>query len=58
MLAEARTRIVRHTPAEAAAADEILLVDPRSADERARTGAIPVLVGGFEAWQEAGLPVE
>jgi rhodanese-related sulfurtransferase len=29
MLAEARSRIVRYTPAEAAAADDILLVDIR-----------------------------
>jgi rhodanese-related sulfurtransferase len=114
MLAHARSRIVRYTPAEAASAgDEILLVDLRSADERERAGVIPgskhvprsvlewradptaethdpalarrrlVLVcaqgyssslaaaslvelgvdagdldGGFEAWREAGLPVE
>jgi rhodanese-related sulfurtransferase len=113
MLAEARSRIVRYTPAEAAAADDILLVDLRSGEERAATGVIPgslhvprsvlewradptsewrndalvgrrlVLVcaegyssslaaaslvdlgvdagdldGGFEAWAEAGLPVE
>jgi rhodanese-related sulfurtransferase len=41
MLAEARARIVRYTPAEAAADPEILLVDIRSADERERTGVIP-----------------
>jgi rhodanese-related sulfurtransferase len=113
MLAAARSRIVRYTPAEAAAAGDILLVDLRSVDERARTGVIPgskhvprsvlewradptseshdpelvgrrlVLVcthgfssslaaaslldlgvdagdldGGFEAWVEAGLPLE
>ena len=113
MLADARTRIVRYTPADAAAADDVLLVDLRSADERERTGVIPGskhvprsvlewradqtsewrdpelagrrlvlvcahgessslaaaalvelgvdagdLVGGFEAWAEAGLPVE
>ena len=40
MLAEARSRIVRYTPAEAAAADDILLVDVRSDDERAQTGVI------------------
>ena len=112
MLAEARSRIVRYTPEEAAAADGILLVDVRSVDERERTGVIPGslhvprsvlewradqtsewrdealagrrlvlvcaegyssslaaaslaelgvdagdLVGGFEAWAEAGLPV-
>ena len=112
MLAEARSRIPRYTPAEAAAAD-VLLVDLRSSDERRERGVIPgsvhvpravlewradqtsadrdpalagrrlVLVcahgyssslaaatlvelgvdagdldGGFEAWVEAGLPVE
>jgi rhodanese-related sulfurtransferase len=112
MLAEARSRIVRYTPEEAATADDILLVDVRSVDERERTGVIPGsvhvprsvlewradqtsewrdealaglrlvlvcaegyssslaaaslaelgvdagdLVGGFEAWVEAGLPV-
>ena len=41
MLADARSRIVRYTPAEAAADPDILLVDIRSADERARTGVIP-----------------
>jgi rhodanese-related sulfurtransferase len=41
MLAEARSRIVRYTPAEAAAADDLLLVDIRSEDERERTGVIP-----------------
>jgi rhodanese-related sulfurtransferase len=41
MLAAARSRIVRYTPAEAAGADDILLVDLRSGDERARTGVIP-----------------
>jgi rhodanese-related sulfurtransferase len=41
MLAEARSRIVRYTPAEAAAADDILLVDVRPADERGWTGVIP-----------------
>ncbi|HJU36527.1 MAG TPA: rhodanese-like domain-containing protein [Gaiellaceae bacterium] len=41
MLAEARMRIQRYTPAEAAAAEDVLLVDVRSDDERARTGAIP-----------------
>jgi rhodanese-related sulfurtransferase len=41
MLAEARARIVRYTPTEAAAADDILLVDIRSVDERERTGVIP-----------------
>jgi rhodanese-related sulfurtransferase len=113
MLAEARSRIVRYTPAEAAVADDILLVDLRSTDERRASGVIPgsvhvprsvlewradptsenhdpglagkrlVLIcaqgyssslaaaslvqlgvdagdldGGFEAWAEAGLPVE
>jgi len=42
MLAEARAQIVRYTPAEASAAgDDVLLVDLRSIDERARTGVIP-----------------
>ncbi len=41
MLAEARTRIVRYTPAEAAAAEDILLVDLRTFDEQQRDGVIP-----------------
>ena len=41
MLAEARTRIVRYTPEQAANDPELLLVDIRSEDERARTGVIP-----------------
>jgi rhodanese-related sulfurtransferase len=41
MVAEARSRIVRYTPAEAAAADDVLLVDLRSVDERERSGVIP-----------------
>jgi rhodanese-related sulfurtransferase len=41
MLAEARARIVRYTPEEAAADSELLLVDLRSVDERERTGVIP-----------------
>ena len=41
MLAEARSRIARYTPAEAAAADGILLVDLRSTDERREHGVIP-----------------
>jgi rhodanese-related sulfurtransferase len=41
MLAEARSRIVRYTPAEAAAAEDVLLVDVRSSDEREVTGTIP-----------------
>jgi len=40
MLAEARLRIPRYTPAEAAAAD-VLLVDLRSSDERREHGVIP-----------------
>jgi rhodanese-related sulfurtransferase len=111
MLAEARLRIARYTPAEAAEA-EVLIVDVRSHDERERDGVIPGslhvprsvlewrcdpssgwanphlagetlvlvcaqgyssslaavslrelgleagdLVGGFEAWCDAGLPV-
>jgi rhodanese-related sulfurtransferase len=40
MLAEARSRIARYTPAEALEAD-VLLVDLRSVDERERTGTIP-----------------
>lgn len=113
MLAEARARIVRYAPAEAASAEDVLLVDIRSVDERERTGVIPGskhvsrsvlewradptsewhdpglagrrlvlvcaqgysssfaaaslvdlgvdaadLVGGFEGWVAAGLPVE
>jgi rhodanese-related sulfurtransferase len=41
MLAEARARIVRHTPEEAADDPDLLLVDLRAADERARAGVIP-----------------
>jgi rhodanese-related sulfurtransferase len=41
MVAEARSRIARYTPAEAAAADDILLVDLRSAEERREEGVIP-----------------
>jgi len=41
VLAEARTRIRRYTPAEARADSELLLVDTRSDDERQRQGAIP-----------------
>src|SRR5580765_7767162 len=41
MLAEARSRIPRYTPAEAAAADDILIVDLRSTDERREHGVIP-----------------
>jgi rhodanese-related sulfurtransferase len=41
MLAQARSRIVRYAPAEAAAADAVLLVDLRSVDERERSGVIP-----------------
>jgi rhodanese-related sulfurtransferase len=40
MLAAARERIDRYTPAEAAAADA-LIVDLRSADVRARDGIVP-----------------
>jgi rhodanese-related sulfurtransferase len=40
LLAEARSRIIRYTPAEARAAD-IVLVDLRSHDERERDGVIP-----------------
>jgi rhodanese-related sulfurtransferase len=41
MLAAARARIVRYTPAQAAGADDILLVDLRSLEERQRDGIIP-----------------
>ena len=41
MLAEARARIVRYTPEEAAADADLLIVDLRSVDERERTGVIP-----------------
>ncbi len=41
MLAEARSRISRYLPAEAAIADGILLVDLRSTDERREHGVIP-----------------
>jgi rhodanese-related sulfurtransferase len=41
VLAQARSRIRRYTPDEAKADPELLLVDSRSADERARDGVIP-----------------
>ncbi len=41
MLAEARARIVRYTPAEAVVDPDLLIVDLRSVDERERTGVIP-----------------
>jgi len=41
LLAEARSRIARYTPEEAAADPDLLLVDIRSVDERERTGVIP-----------------
>jgi rhodanese-related sulfurtransferase len=41
VLAEARSRIRRYTPQEARADAALLLVDTRSADERARDGVIP-----------------
>jgi len=64
MLAEARTRIRRYTPEEAAADEDLLIVDLRSVDERERTGVIPGskhvpvdlgvdagdLIGGYDAW--------
>jgi len=40
MLADARARIVRYTPAEAAADEDLLIVDIRSVDERERSGVI------------------
>jgi rhodanese-related sulfurtransferase len=41
MVAEARARITRYTSEEVAAADDLLIVDTRSADERERSGVIP-----------------
>jgi rhodanese-related sulfurtransferase len=41
LLADARSRIVRYTPEEAAADPDLLLVDTRSLDERERDGVIP-----------------
>jgi rhodanese-related sulfurtransferase len=41
VLAEARSRIRRYTPQEAAADEDLLIVDLRSVDERERTGVIP-----------------
>jgi rhodanese-related sulfurtransferase len=41
MLADARTQIRRYTPEEAAADEDLLIVDLRSVDERERTGVIP-----------------
>jgi rhodanese-related sulfurtransferase len=40
VLADARSRIRRYTPAEARADRELLLVDTRSGDERERDGVI------------------
>jgi len=59
ILAEARSRIRRYMPAEAAAAD-VLIVDLRSSAASlvdlgfADAGDVE---GGFEAWAAAGLPV-
>jgi rhodanese-related sulfurtransferase len=113
MLAEARSRIVRYSPEEAAVDHDLLIVDLRSGEERERTGVIPGskhvpysvvpwradqtspsrdeelagrrlclvcmhgessslaaaslvelgvhagdLIGGYEGWVEAGLPIE
>jgi rhodanese-related sulfurtransferase len=41
MLGDARSRIARYTPTEAAEADDILMVDVRTNDERRATGVIP-----------------
>jgi rhodanese-related sulfurtransferase len=41
VLAQARSRIMRYTPEEAKADPELLLVDTRSANERAHDGVIP-----------------
>ena len=41
MLASARTTVRRYTSEEAAADDELLIVDIRSVDEREQTGVIP-----------------
>jgi rhodanese-related sulfurtransferase len=41
VLAVARARIVRYTPADAWAADDVLIVDLRADDVRTRTGTIP-----------------
>ena len=41
MLAGARAQIVRYSPAEAWAAEDVLLVDLRPDDVRAKTGVIP-----------------
>jgi rhodanese-related sulfurtransferase len=66
LLAEARSRIVRVTPREAAAriADSALLVDIRPAAQRAREGEVPgalivernVLEWRFDPASEARLP--
>ena len=54
MLAEARSRIVRYTPAEAAAADDILLVDVRDAPLRRIPGSKHVRRSVLE-WRAAAL---
>jgi rhodanese-related sulfurtransferase len=41
VLATARARIVRYSPADAWAADDVLIVDLRPDDVRLRTGIIP-----------------
>jgi rhodanese-related sulfurtransferase len=41
LLADARSRIARYTPAQAQAEEDVVLVDLRSHDERAATGIIP-----------------
>ena len=41
MVTEARSRILRYTPAGVRADSELLIVDIRSADERERSGVIP-----------------
>jgi hypothetical protein len=69
MLAKARAQIVCYTSAEAWAAEDVLLVDLRPDDVRAKTGLAAAslmqlgvdagdLEGGFDAWVEAGLPVQ
>ena len=68
MLAGARAQIVRYTPAQAWAADDVLLVDLRPDDVRAKTGVIPGAVhvarSGLEwradptsEWHDASLAV-
>ncbi|TML51459.1 MAG: rhodanese-like domain-containing protein [Actinobacteria bacterium] len=55
LLAEARSRIVRYTPEEAAADPELLIVDIRSVDERERAAVIPWRADQTSEWRDEEL---